>query len=215
MAAAGAGRDRAKSNNPTWPIRVRFHARERSSVAAPFEAGWDTHGFALLDREGREHHFGLPERAGGSIVFTFIATYTDAGRDSWGGLAHDAVNAGEFELTDPTLGPRVSRLVDVALESVVEYCAHKGFAFSPERDIAVKTLAALRHAREVYDPEEIYVYGATNGLTRVKDAEALREYAQRALDGRRSKAANGKMIRVDDAAKEQMIERWRAEVAAR
>jgi hypothetical protein len=203
------------TNNRTWPIRVRFYQRERSSIAIPFEAYWDTHGFALIDREGREHHFGLPEREGNSIVFTWVATYTDAGRETWAGEAYDAVHAGTFQLDDPTIGPAVSPLVDVAVEHVVDYCAQKGFAFSPERETAVRTFAALRRARESFDPEEIYVYGSINGLTRIKDAEALREYAQRAIDGRTSKSVTRKTITLDNATADKMVAHWRQQLAER
>jgi hypothetical protein len=203
------------TNDRTWAVRVRFDPRERSSVAISFEAYWDTHGFALIDREGREHHFGLPEREGDSIVFTWVATYTDAGRETWAGEAYDAVHASEFELRNPSIGPAVSPLLDVALEHVVDYCAHKGFAFSPERETAVRTFAALRRAREPFDPDEIYVYGAINGLTRIKDAEALREYAQRALDGRSSKSVTRKTITLDNATADQMIAGWRQQLAER
>jgi hypothetical protein len=203
------------TNNRTWPVRVRFHPRDRDSAAIDFAAYWDTHGFALIDREGREHHFGLAEREGDSIVFTWVATYTDAGRETWAGEAHDAVQKGDFRLDDPTIGPAVSPLVHVALEHVVDYCAHKGFAFSPERETAVRTFAALRRAREHFDPEEIYVYGAINGLTRIKDAEALREYAQRAIDGRTSKSVTRKTIMLDNATADQMVAHWRQQLAER
>lgn len=201
------------TNNRTWPIRVRFHPRDRDSVAIDLAAYWDTHGFALIDREGREHHFGLPEREGESIVFTWVATYTDAGRETWAGEAHEIVQTGDFRRDDPTIGPAVSPLVDVALERVVDYCAHKGFAFSPERETAVRTFAALRRAREPFDPEEIYVYGAINGLTQMKDAEALREYAQRAIDGRTSQSVTRKTITLDNATADQMVAHWRQQLA--
>jgi hypothetical protein len=203
------------SNDRTWPMRVRFHQREREATEIPFEAFWDTHGFALVDGAGREHHFGLPEHSRDSVVFTWVATYTTDGRDDWAGHAHEAVHQGDFELADPTLGPAVSPLVDVALEHVVDYCAHKGFAFSPERETAVRTFAALHHASEPFDPAETYVYGAINGFTRVKDAEALRDYAQRAIDGRTSKSVTGKTIRLDNATAERMISHWRKTVAER
>jgi hypothetical protein len=203
------------TNDRTWPIRVRFDPRERASVALDFTAYWDTHGFALIDREGREHHFGLPEREGSSIVFTWVATYTDAGRETSAGEAYDAVHAGEFELEDPTLGPVVAPLVDVAMERVVDYCAHKGFAFSPERENAVRAFAALRRARESFDPEEIFVYGAINGLTRIEDARALRDYAQRAIDGGSSKSVTRKTIKLDNATADQMVAGWRQQLAER
>lgn len=104
----------------------------------------------------------------------------------------------------PTLGPAVSPLVEVALDALADFAARKGFAFEPERERAVRTFLALRRAREPYDPDEVYLWGATNGFRRPKDVERLREYAQRAIDGKRTRTVNGYAIKLDSGRADQM-----------
>lgn len=197
------------TNDRTWPIEIRLAARDRARVGIDFAAYWDMHGFVLTDANGGEHHFGLPEPESGSMVFTWIASYTNAGRDDWVGEAHDALTSGAFQLGEGVLGSKLSPLTKIALDGVVDFSAHKGFAFDPERQSAVRTFAALRVAGETFDPDEVYVYGATNGLRRMKDAQALREYALRAIERRRSQTVGRKTITLDPGMADRMIDAWR------
>lgn len=199
----------------TWPIAIRYTLKEQPSLDLPFEAYWDTHGFALRDSGGDEHHFGLPENVGGHAIYTWIALYSDEGREDWPGDVHDKLTGGKYELADPTLGPKLSGFVEVALEGLAEFAVDKGFAFDPERERAVRAFLTLRRAGEDYDPDEVYVWGATNGFRRPKDAKMLKEYAQRAIDGKGSRTVNGYAIKLDPAQADRVIEYWRQQLAER
>ena len=148
-----------RSAEKTWPISIRYHLRARPALHLDHEAYWDTYGFALRDGEGEEHHFGFPERDSGSrMLFTFVASYTDRGRDAtWPGGVHDKLVERGYELVDPTRGPELSPLVVVALEDLAEFATHKGFAFDPERKRTVRTFGALRRGGEHFDPEEVKI----------------------------------------------------------
>jgi hypothetical protein len=196
----------------TWPIAIRFHLRDKQRVPLPFEAYWDTSGFALRDGEGEEHHFGFAEHEGEHMVFTYVASYTAAGRDSsWGGGVHDKLTESAYELVEPMLGSRLSPLVDIALDDLAEFAAHKGFAFDDERRHAVQTFGALHLADELFDPEEVYVQGATGGY-RPKDAKMLEEYARRAIEGRGTRTVGRQAIRVDRVQAAAMVKHWRSKL---
>lgn len=151
----------------------------------------------------------MPDNVRGYVVYTWIASYSDKGREDWPGDVHDKLTRGDYELVDPTRGPKLSGLVKVALEGVAEFAAHKGFAFDPERERAVRAFLALRRAGEDYDPDEVYVWGATNGFRRPKDAKMFKEYAQRAIDGRATRTVNGYAIKLDPTQADRMVEYWR------
>jgi hypothetical protein len=91
---------------------------------------------------------------------------------------------------------------------------HKGFAFDPEREHAVQTFGALRRAGERFDPEEVWVWGATHGF-RPKDADRLKDYARRAIEGGGTRTVSGHAIRVDPAQADRMVEYWRGELEKR
>lgn len=202
-------------SDKTWPISIRYGWREQPSVDLDLEAYWDTHGFVLRDGGGDEHHFGLPDMTRSGVLFTWIASYTEDGREDWAGDVHDRLTALGYELAEPTRGPKLSPLVDVALEGLLEFAARKGFAFDEEREAAVRTFGALVRANEPFDVDEVYVYGATNGFRDPKNADRLREYAQRAISGKGTRTVNGRAIRVDGAQADKMIEYWRQKVAER
>jgi hypothetical protein len=64
----------------------------------------------LRDRSGDEHHFGFPEHDRVSIVFTFVASYSDDRRESaW--TAHDKLTERGYEVVAPTHGSRPTPLV--------------------------------------------------------------------------------------------------------
>jgi hypothetical protein len=198
----------------TWPISIRYGLREQPSLDLPLEAYWDTYGFVLRDADGHEHHFGFREHGRSEVVYTWIASYSDEGREDWPGDVHDRLSDGTYELVEPTIGPRLSELAKFALEDVAQYSAHKGFAFDDERTRAVRTFLALRQAGEDFDPDEVYVLGAMNGL-RPKDAKMFKEYAQRAIDGRGSGTVTRRPIKLDREMGEKMIAYWRDKLADR
>jgi hypothetical protein len=197
----------------TWPISIRYGLREPPSLDLPLAAYWDTYGFALLDAAGNEHHFGFREHFRSEVVFTWIASYSDEGREDWPGDVHDNLSGCDYELVDPTMGPRLSELTKFALEDVCEYSEHKGFAFDEERTRAVRTFLALQRAGETFDPDEVYVLGATNGL-RPKDAKMFKEYTQRAIDGRGSGTVTRRRITLDQDMGDKMIAYWREKLAS-
>jgi hypothetical protein len=144
-----------------------------------------------------------------------VASYTDGGRDTtWPGGVHDKLTERGYGLAEDTRGPDLSPMVEIALEELAEFATRNGFAFDEERQAAVRTFGALRRAGERYDPEEVYVWGATNGFT-PKDAERLREYARRAVEGGGTRTVGGRAIRVDSAQADRMIKRWRGQVQER
>jgi hypothetical protein len=195
----------------TWPIAIRYHPRGDAALRLNWEAYWDTYGFALRDGADEEHHFGFPERARSQVVFTFVASYNTSGRcDDPGVGVHDKLVERGYELVEATLGPRLNSLVTVALAGLAEFAARKGFAFDPERELAVRTLGALRRVRETFDPDEIWVWAATHGF-RGRDAAKLKEYAQRAIDGAGTRTVNGYAIRLDPRQADLMIDGWRSE----
>jgi hypothetical protein len=196
----------------TWPIAIRYLLRGRPTLRLVHEAYWDTHGFALLDGIGEEHHFGFPERAGSTMLFSFVASYTDEGRETgWAGAVHDELVERGYELVDPSRGPDLSPLTIAALEDLADFATHKGFAFDPERERAVKVFGALRLAGEPFDPGEVWVWGATHGF-RPKDADMMREYARRAIEGGGTRTVSGHAIRVDRVQADRMVEHWRREI---
>jgi hypothetical protein len=151
----------------------------------------------LKDSSGDEHDFGLPEDVAGRAVYTWIASYSDEGREDWPGDVHDRLAGGKYEIVDPSLGSKLSKLVEVALEGVAEFASRRGFAFDSERERAVRAFLTLRGEGEEYDPNEVYVWGTTNGFRRPNDAKMLTEYAQRAIDGKGSRTVNGYSIKLD------------------
>lgn len=197
----------------TWPISIRYTLKKQSSLDLPLKARWDTYGFVLRDGDEQEHHFGLPEHVGSRVVFTWIASYSNQGREDWPGGVHDKLSSGSYQVVNPTIGPLLSDVVKVALEDVAEHASGKGFAFDDERQRAVRAFLALRRAGEDFDPAEVFVLGATNGLRRPKDAQMFKEYAQRALSGKGTRTVNGYAIKLDPAMADNMIAHWREKTA--
>lgn len=198
----------------TWPIKIRYYLRRPPALTISWEAYWDTYGFALRDGEGDEHHFGFPERTRDGAIFTFVASYTDSGRDaSWPGGVHDKLVESGFEMLDePTRGPQLSPMVRLAMEGLADFAARKGFAFEDERAAAVQCFGALRIAGEDFNPDEVYVWGATHGYE-PQDAKMLREYARRSIEGGGTRGVTGRALRVDRPRAERMVDAWLAKLA--
>jgi len=193
----------------TWPVVVRFRRRSSSVHRIDYEAGWDTYGVALCDPDAYEHHFGLAEHERDVIVFTYVASYGEGGRETI--RPHDLVNklAADYEVVDAHHGPRLTPVVALALDDLAEFATHKGFAFDEEREAAVQFLGSLVLGGEPFDPEEVYVHAATSGY-RFEDAQQLREYAERAISGRGTRTVNGYAIRVDHGRAKKMLADWRS-----
>lgn len=193
----------------SWPTSLRYQLRDNPALQIEHEAFWDTYGLALRDGEGEEHHFGFPKVEQGSKVFTFVTSYTDEGRDAtWPGGVHDKLIERGYELVEPTLGPKLSPVAEVAMKSLADYATRKGFAFDEERARAVQVFGALARGHESFDPEEVYVWGATNGYA-PKAAEKLREYASRAISGRGTRSVGGRALKVDSERADLMLSAWR------
>lgn len=193
------------------PISIRFHRKHRAALAIPdAAAAWDTYRVVLRDSEGGEHHFGFPEPAGSGKVFTFVASYTEEGREPSWSQAQEKLAEEAFDVVEPTRGPALKPVVQIAMQDLADYAIRKGFAFDEERGLAVQILGALVRANEPIPPEEIYVFGATHGY-RPKDANRLREYAQRAIEGRGTREVGGRALKVDPHRADMMAQRWREE----
>jgi hypothetical protein len=197
----------------TWPISIRYYLRSQAALRLEYEAYWDTYGFVLRDGEGEEHHFGFPESTREEAVYTFVASYTDQGRDKvWPGGVHDKLIERGYDLVDPTRGPVLTPVVRIAMEQLADFASRKGFAFDEERGAAVQFFGALALAREPVDPDEVYVWGASNGY-QPKDADMLKEYARRSIEGGGTRGVSKRMLRVDRPRAEKMVEAWRKSLA--
>ena len=192
------------------PVSIRLRERDRRiSVNVPVPPGKE--GFAVLDADGREHHFGCGGlRSGG--IFTHVASYTESGREPffWPDDLRETVGGGR--VVEPRFGPRLSPLIRVALGHLAKICSqHKGFHLD-EKVWAVRTFRALRlEAREPFDPAEVEVWAATHGWS-LGDARDLRDIAQAEIDGKRLRDYSRRPIRLDSDQARRMVEQWRREL---
>lgn len=91
------------------------------------------------------------------------------------------------------------------------FLVHKGFAFDDERRLAVLTFGARRQAGETFGPEKVYVWGATSGF-KPKDAEMLKEYARRAIEGGGIRTVGGRAIHFDPTQAAVIVKHWQSEL---
>lgn len=162
-------------------IAVKFHRKDKLARLNR-EIAADADGFVLRDRRGHEHHFGGPDWTHEAITFSYVSSYSPEGGPEHDYNARDELEEG-FDVAEPTLGPNLTPLTRAAVDHVIEECAHKGFAFPYEKEVAVHALQALAEANEPFPPADLEVYGATHGFA-LDRAEALRDLAQRVIEGR-------------------------------
>jgi hypothetical protein len=170
----------------------------------------------LVDADGREYHFGCGAWTPNG-TFNHVATYTDEGREpyAWWSDVGDGFERGMALREEPQLGPRVSPLVQVALDHLAFLCnQNNGFYGEPEKRWAVDTLRALwEDAQEPLDPREIEVWAATHGWS-VKHAKTLREIVEGVRYGKQFRGVGGRAIRRDREGERKMVARWREERAS-
>jgi hypothetical protein len=194
------------------PAAIRIHRRDKDPLWLDHEVEWYDYGLVFRDDAGDEHHFGFRDDVqGGGTVFTFVASYSLAGRDDAWYRVHEKLSE-PLQFVAPTLGPRLSPVAVAALEHLAGLARDKGFASDPERRLAVQVFGALAQADESFVPDEVYVWGAMHGFDR-RDADRLKLYAERALSGGATRTVGGRAIKVDRAQAKKMVEAWHAQIA--
>jgi hypothetical protein len=192
-----------KFNEPAQPLPVDVEER------------WDLYGVVIEDAQGREHHFGRGPWVG--RPFLYVATYDPDGTREviyWADDVEEPIRTGH-QVRDAKYGPRLSPTVRIALARLAERCnLGKGFASPEEKGWAVETLQALhQHGREPFDPEEVFVFAATNGWP-LKAAAKLRDFAIGIREGRWFNRRPGGRIHVPPDRAQRMLEMWRGESLA-
>jgi hypothetical protein len=184
---------------------------ERASVAIDADVPRTAARVVVADKQGREFHFGNT-RIG---TFAHVATYTPEGREpyAWWFDFQEALEGACTILEEPQLGPRVSKLTDVALTGLARRCnVNNGFHSEPEKKWAVEVLRALwEEAREPLDADELAVWIATHGWA-PKHARKFRELVEGVKDGRGLRGAGGRAIRRDSARAAAMVQHWRDQI---
>jgi hypothetical protein len=91
------------------PAAIRIHRRDKDPLWLDHEVEWYDYGLVFRDDAGDEHHFGFRDDVqGGGTVFTFVASYSLAGRDDAWYRVHEKLSE-PLQFVAPTLGPRLSQ----------------------------------------------------------------------------------------------------------
>jgi hypothetical protein len=195
---------------------ISFREDGRDSVTVDVDVLPQAEGFVLADADGREHHFGCGQWSRGG-EFVYVATYGADGREKiyWWRDILDALGEGWSVVEEPQLGPRLSPLVQVALDDMAD-TANKVNGFTGyEKDLAVVVLRALwDEAQEGFDPVEVEVWAATHGWG-LKQAKDLRELADGVRHGTRFRGVYGRAISRDRERERAMVEHWRTQLEER
>lgn len=188
---------------------------ERAKVRLDVDLPRAAKRLVLVDAGGREYHFGCGVWTPNG-TFIHVATYTADGREpyAWWRDVLEGLEQGWDVLDEPTLGPRVSPLVAVALAGLARSCNQvNGFYGEPEKKWAVEALRALwEEAQEPLDPDEVAVWVATHGWA-LKHAKAFRDLAEGIRNGTNFRGSGGRAIPRDRDRAREMVVHWRKQVA--
>src|SRR4051794_7724965 len=182
-------------------ICIKLH-RKGSPLRLPDRVDSAAPGFVLRDSRGHEHHFGDRQLGAGALTYTYVASYSPTGGPEREYHLRDELTRGR-EVVALTLGPKLTPLTRAAINHVINECARKGFAFEYEKTLAVEALLALLEGNEPIPAADIEVYAATHGLSS-DQAEKLREFAERVIEGRSFRPA----IRLGRGQGEKYREYW-------